>query len=266
MKCLFVGYATVDTIQGTRFPGGAAAALALNATHFSIESHLLTVLSQDPLGTWYKKILEKNGVTTSQCVFDAPSIPTCEIPATLTKDSQRIWKDNGALPFYQKLSVTTKYIQQFDLIFIVNAPPASIEVIFPYLESRTVIYIPGPQIITHPEYIRPQLIEKSIMVFANEEEWPILQHYQAQLQSVPIVVATKGSQGGLVFQPGKPVNKYSVPHQDVKDTTGAGDNFALHFARSYNSTKSVEQAIVIAIKEVSIILANIGNVHPSVLV
>lgn len=77
MKLLFVGYATVDIIQGSLHPGGAAAIMAINGSKLGHDCSLLTILSQDSIGEYYQSVLKKHSIDFSQSLLNSPSMPTC---------------------------------------------------------------------------------------------------------------------------------------------------------------------------------------------
>lgn len=61
---IFVGFATIDSIEGKLYPGGAAGAMSINAANLGVKSSLLAPLSQDENGRWYKQELQRAGVDT----------------------------------------------------------------------------------------------------------------------------------------------------------------------------------------------------------
>lgn len=67
--------------------------------------------------------------------------------------------------------------------------------------------------------------------FCNQEEWLMLSDIQEEVLShVPIVVVTKGKQGGSIFQLNQPSLDFQpLPVKKVVDETGAGDAFCVGF-------------------------------------
>ncbi len=267
MKCLFVGFATVDYIKGKQYPGGAAGALSLNASTLGIESHLLTVLSDDKNGRWYKQILKKNSVQFLYSFLHASSIPTCHIPIDIEHlSTQRIWKDNGSLPYFPKINPPKAYIQSFDLIFIVNSPLSLLQKIYPLIHNRNIIYIPGPQIIKHPEYLYIPLFDKAKLLFSNEEEWAIIKETQPMSKEIQAVIITKGKHGGEILRHSEASLFFKAPNvSSVVDVTGAGDNFALHFSLSYDQDKNIERAIEEGKYAAAAIIGKDGNISSKVI-
>lgn len=267
MKCLFAGFATIDTIHNKKYPGGAAGSLSLNATRLGIESHLLTVLAEDERGNWYRNILEKNGVVFPYSITNAPSIPTCVIPPDIQEGSQRIWNDNGALVFFDQLQPSQEYLDAFDLIFVVNAPPKLIQILATHISQRTIIYIPGPQVVLQPNYIQPILFEKTKILFANEEEWTIIKKYRPFDAGLSLIVTTKASKGGQILRKNHASILFEAqPMINVVDTTGAGDNFALGFSLSYEKDQDILKAIENGKQLSSSIITQYGNARADVVV
>src|SRR3989344_6250801 len=92
---LFVGYATVDVIDGKWFPGGAAGVMAITASGLGVQSYLLAPLANDEYGKFYQRKLQKTSVNYSLCPF-VPYLPTCIITDPFGPVSKRLWSDRGA--------------------------------------------------------------------------------------------------------------------------------------------------------------------------
>jgi len=243
MKLLFVGYATVDIIQGSLHPGGAAAVMAINGSKLGHDCSLLTILSQDTIGKFYQSVLKKYSVDFSKSFLKSPSVPTCTIPRPHDLGSQRIWSDNGANKFINKITISPAYLAHFDGIFVANSHPDLAERIA--LDCiHSLLYIPGPQAVLKPNYIRQSVLKKSRIVFGNEEEAPYILKQKPFDCDVEIMVITKGKSGGTVYTKNGESHRYTAPKvKKVIDPTGAGDAFALGFGIQYLKSNTIEESI-----------------------
>lgn len=258
MKLLFVGYATVDIIQGSLHPGGAAAVMAINGSKLGHTCSLLTILSQDNMGKFYQSVLKKYSVDFSKSFLKSPSIPTCTIPRPHDLGSQRLWSDNGANKFINKITISPAYLAQFDGIFVANSHPDLAEYIASK-SSRSILYIPGPQVVLKPNYIRQSVLKKSRIVFGNEEEEPFILEQKPFDYGVEIMVITKGKNGGIVYAKNGESHQYTAPKvKKVIDPTGAGDAFTLGFGTHYLQSNTIEESITSGVLLASRVVAQEG--------
>jgi len=260
-KILFVGFATLDFIKGKRSLGGAAGIMSYNATYFSVNPYLLTVLSKDHFGKFYTEELVKAGVNLKYCNFDSPSIPTCIIDDVHGNGSERIWRDNNSLPFFDKLSYDKIPINQFDSIFLCNALPTVALRIAAGCKSRKIIYIPGPQTVIKPNYIKKAILSKTNIIIGNGEEAHFILRSRPFASGVKMMVITKGEKGGdIYFKNGKKINFDAPSIKKAVDTTGAGDNFSLGFSLALLKNKSVYLAIEFGKKLAKLTLSQKGGI------
>ncbi|MEP7166680.1 MAG: carbohydrate kinase family protein [Candidatus Woesebacteria bacterium] len=241
---LCVGFATVDTINGRRFPGGAAGGMSINSKKLGINSSLLAPLSSDELGLWYRKILEDRNVSLSLCEFDSPSIPTCLITDVHAAGSTRVWKDNGAVQYLETMKVPdSKVLEQFDAILFCTAiPPLSTSVSL-QTPKRNLFVIPGTYCLSHPESINPSILEKTEIIFGNEEEASPIFASKPFQYGVQLIVITAGKDGGIVYSASGKETPFLAATSEAIDTTGAGDCFALGFISSWTKSHSIGKSI-----------------------
>lgn len=244
MRILFVGYAVIDLIDGKTFSGGAGGSMSLNAAKLGFGSSFFGPLSTDEQGLWYQQRLSAAGVDFSLCDLRAPALPLCEIVDKFGHGSTRRWEDRGAYEHFISMPLTARDLLPFDRIFLCNAPPEVGEHIAQSVDKRKLWYIPGPKSVTVPNWVRPNILQKSEIAFANEEEFPFLSALNPFACGVRMVAATRGSKGGAVLMPdGKKFFYRPVRNLSVIDTTGAGDAWALGFATEWMRVKNVRTAI-----------------------
>jgi len=270
-RILFVGYATIDILHGNHYLGGAAGAMSINATQLGIEPSLFAPLSNNSLGKKYISALKKCGVSLDLCDCASPSIPTCEIVDPFGLGSTRVWKDNGAYAHFTSTMIeqlSEKMLAEFDYIFLCNAPKEVCQKIATVTTSRKILYIPGPKTVSIADWVSADVLEKTLILFGNEEEEPILWDAKPFEHGVDLAVMTDGENGGSVYQ--KKDTTLAIEKTPfaaskiagVVDTTGAGDTFALGFAKTWLETKSVSKAISFAKKLTTQNVQTIGAVLP----
>lgn len=260
IKALFVGLATIDIIGGKHHPGGAAAAMSLNARHLNIHSSLLTDLAQDTNGQWYQKLLQKHQVDTHLCTHKAPKLPTCHIKNPFAPGSQRRWADNGALPCINRIRPSSKNLANFDLCFLANCPPSLAVNTTKFLSPKTKrIYIPGPQVVHQKDYVKPEIIKKAWLVCANAEEAPAITKHNPLKGKTNLLIITRGEKGGTIYTKNQQVNFDAPRVKNALDPTGAGDAFALGFSVSYFQNQNIESAIIAGKKLASQVIQKTGS-------
>jgi len=96
--------------------------------------------------------------------------------------------------------------------------------------------------------------------FCNQEEWMILADIQEEvLAHVPIVVITKGKQGGVVYQPKQPsIDFQPLPVTKVVDETGAGDAFCVGFVSGLLWGLDLEKSLTCAKRNSASVIQKMG--------
>lgn len=230
-KLLFAGFATVDYIDNKKYIGGAAGASSINASLMGYHSSLLTVLARNTPGKWYFRTLKKAGVNTDLCIFSAPAIPSCIISHDRNNTEKRVWNDNGSLPYFAKLKLYPQTINQYDRIFLLNAPFNLAVKISGLVNSRKIIYVPGPQLVSGKNKISESCLNKTLILTANQTEKKYIFKSNPFAKGIKIVIITDGKRGGKVYFDNKKYLRY-LPGiiKKISDTTGAGDAFTLGFS------------------------------------
>jgi len=244
VKFLFAGYATVDIIDDKFFLGGAAGAMSINAGKEKVKPYLSAVIGKDRYGRYYRQALVKRKVDLSFCKFNAPGNPICRIGDPFGLGSEREWSDNGANKYLKEIEFSPGSLSRFKLIFLANCHPLLINKIHYSNPSRNLIYIPGPQVVSRKNYFQQQILDKTKIIFCNQEEAPYIFRNNPFSHKVEMVVVTKGKKGGVVYsQKGEKIVFDPPRVEKVVDPTGAGDCFALGFCLAFIRTSSIKQAI-----------------------
>ncbi len=243
-KILFAGYATIDIINNQFFLGGAAGAMSINATKEKVKSYLITVIGKDKYGQYYRKKLLKNKINLSFSNFEALKNPTCKIINPFSLGSKRIWSDNGANHYLKKINIRSRKLSSFKLIFLANCHPTLIKKIYQKTLTKNLIYIPGPQIVNKKSFFQKKILNKTKIIFCNQEESSYILKTDPFKYKVELVVVTQGKKGGIVYKQTGEKIIFSAPKvKKTIDPTGAGDCFALGFCLSLIKTNSIEKAI-----------------------
>jgi sugar/nucleoside kinase (ribokinase family) len=243
-KILFAGFAVADIIDGVPYLGGAAGSMSINASVLGIHSSLFAPLSSDKYGQLYLGQLKKSLVDYSLCSLDSPNLPTCLVKDNLGMGSTRDWQDNGALEHFHKMPIPQNLDQQFDAIFLCNLWKDIGEKIASATTTRKLLYIPGPKAVNSPDWISTTILDKTLIIFGNEEESSVIWQSNPFSHGVEIVVTTAGSQGGLVHLKNGEIIPYSaIQVENVVDPTGAGDAWSLGFATEWLTSHDIISSI-----------------------
>jgi sugar/nucleoside kinase (ribokinase family) len=243
-KILFVGFAVIDTINNEQYLGGAAGSMSLNAVKLGIESSLFAPLSEDKNGHIYQIALDNAGVNYGNCSFASPQLPTCIVKDKLGTGSTRDWQDNGALEYFHKMPVPQNLAKQFNAIFLCNVWKDIGEKIADATNTRNLCYIPGPKTANNPDWISTAILDKTLIVFGNEEESPSIWKSDPFSHGVEIVVTTTGSKGGQVhLKNGQTIPYSAIYVKEVVDRTGAGDSWSLGFAAEWIKSHDIISSI-----------------------
>lgn len=246
LNLLFVGFATMDIYpDGKTIPGGAGGGMSLNAASLPyVNSHLLTALGKDKHGTSYRETLTKHGVDTSNCLT-SPQNPTCKIDDPFGESFKRDWSDNGAAKTLLEHDFDQIDFDKFDGIVLANAFPELVDKLSKSLVKTTapIFYIPGPHIVWHPQKLNLVVLSNSEVVFANDQESPIVQKHDPVSLGAKVLVSTLGADGCRVTT-SDGSQDFPAPQIDkLVDATGAGDCFALGFVVEYLRSQDIAQAV-----------------------
>lgn len=240
----FVGFVTIDLIEGQPYLGGAAGVMSLNAQYLGHASTLVSMLSNNTYGALYKRHLKEAGVDTSLSVTDASAMPTCVITDPHGFGSTRQWSDNGACRRIADIRLQPADLVGVDAIFLCNAPPLLVKKILTAYDGPNLFYIPGPSIVSRPERVLEEALDRSRIVFANEEEAVEVLKKDPFGHKVEMLVLTRGQAGGEVRTADGTTIEFEAPAVGkVLDTTGAGDAFSLGFGSAILDGKPVEHAL-----------------------
>lgn len=258
---LFAGFAVADIIGERVYLGGAAGAMSINATKLGVKSSLLAPLSSDKYGQLYSEQLQKSNVDSSLCSATSPHLPTCIIKDNLGMGSTRDWQDHGALEYFLKMPIPKDLDQKFDAIFLCNLWRDIGEKIAVSLNTRCLFYIPGPKSVNDPNWISATILDKSLIVFGNQEESPHLWKSNPFSHGVKIIVTTTGSQGGKIhLSDGQIIPYRATQVTEVIDPTGAGDSWSLGFGVEWLKTHDIISSINQGNKLSSICIQNKGAI------
>lgn len=262
-KILFVGFAVADIIGDQTYLGGAAGSMSINSSRLGIKPSLFAPLSTDKYGNLYRQELDRIQIDYSLCDFSSPHLPTCIITDQLGLGSTRDWQDNGALEYFLKMPIPENLDKKYDAIFLCNAWKDIGEKIATSIKTRCLFYIPGPKVVQNPEWISPAILDKTIIIFCNEEESPTVWESQPFSHGVQIVVTTAGSDGGKVYL----VDGQIIPYQATRvkkviDPTGAGDSWSLGFVVEWLQTHDIISSISLGNKLSSVCIQTKGAILP----
>lgn len=239
-ELLSVGYAVIDSIDGTEYMGGAAAGIAINGKKLGLDTGLLSVFGDDSQSKSYYEYLEDAGIDLSPSqVFPDTSIPTIEIShANRTMG----WKNDDASKFMPTMPVESRTINAYEVVHLASAHFSLAERIADMCRYGIITYSPGPNLQQNPDYLSIGTLRKSDVIFLNDTEWNVvsgllnLERPAGLIDYGPsVVVTTHGACGSVIsYRESIDVEEHiPVKEIDKAETTGAGDALALGFITGY---------------------------------
>lgn len=260
-KILFAGFAVADIIDDQIHLGGAAGSMSINASKLDIESSIFAPLSSDKHGKMYIVQLKKSHVDFSLCSMDSPQLPTCIVKDNLGMGSTRDWQDNGALEHFLKMPIPQSLDKKHDAVFLCNIWRDIGEKIASSISTRCLFYIPGPKLVKNPDWISTAILDKTLIIFGNEEESKNIWKSDPFGHGVEIVITTAGSAGGQVHLKNGQIIPYQATQvKNVVDPTGAGDSWSLGFAVEWLKSHDIISGINLGNRLASECIQNIGAI------
>lgn len=271
-KLLVVGNLAKDVIGNKEYYGGSAAIIALGIKRLGIDVSILSVSATDKFSRDYVFYLYKNGIDTSLIQESLDRLPVCEIISTLNDDNGRKWTDNGSESAMNHLD-TINLSSPFSLVHITSVPFNLTEHIS-FMQSR-ISYEPGPRLNRDPNFLNIKTVEKSLLLFFNQEEYSVAQksfgdltknksHYP-KLQALIITLGESGSQV-VMWADSNESQVLSVPafkttRPDI-DFTGAGDNYKAGFLAAFIKGRNLYECARIGTEMAFACVNQIGGVLP----
>jgi sugar/nucleoside kinase (ribokinase family) len=252
-KLLIVGTVAFDAIETPfgktdKILGGAATYISLAASHFNVQSGIVSVVGGDFPKDFLKKLNEKNIDTSGiEIVEDGKTFFwSGKYHNDLNVRDTLVTELNVLADFNPKVPVS---FQDTDFLMLGNLHPA--------VQMSVIKQIPN----------RPKLVVLDTMNFWMDNSWDELMEVVSKVDVITIndeearqmsgeyslvkaankihtmgpryVVIKKGEHGALLFENGKAFFAPALPLEEVFDPTGAGDTFAGGFIGYIAGTKDI---------------------------
>ena len=214
-----------------RLRGGVAGNIAWNLALLGARPVLVATAGND--FAEYRATLDANGVDTSRVtIIPEEFTASCFINTDLDAN-QIVAFYAGALSHGHRIELGGLNLGPGDLVVISPTDPASMARAVEACRAARVPYLfdPGKQT---PRLEAGQILEgmaSAAVVVGNDYEFGLMaqktERSEAELQSIaPVTVVTKGDQGSVVLERGKPPVEIPVaPIRTLVDPTGAGDAY-----------------------------------------
>lgn len=236
-------------------PGGKAANQAVAAARAGAKVAIITRLGKDKIGTTIVDNLQYNGVFTNnvEMVEGLENDSANIFIDPVTKDNEIVRKTGaidsfspGIIERYKDVLLNSKVI-----VCQLKVPKeVSVELIeFCHKHKKPLILTPcRPDRLKITEGNNAELIDKISFITANQKECETIfgtSDIEECVRRYPNkLIVTLGDQGVMYFDGINIVRIPSIPVQDIKDTTGAGDTFNGNLAAALTQGYDLKSAII----------------------
>ena len=262
-----------DIIFGNERYGGSASAIAVNAARLGISSGLLSVIGRDVFSEQYRKYLIENHISMELVESSLDKLPECIVSSNPSSGIDVEWIDNGSHQAMETMRIGLETSIKNSIVHLVSCPPrlakrlAEVEII-------NLSYEPGPYIHSDSAYLDFAVVDKSKMIFFNEEEY--LSALEISGLKSPrdfiadgnrILVITRGENGSDLYL--NTSHGFESEHVDaikpethVVDVTGAGDCYKAGFLVGYIRGRSLRECAIIGSYMGAACLTQEGGILP----
>ncbi len=255
-ELLVCGNIARDVIFGNEKRGGSAPAIAINAGRLGVSSGLLSVVGKDIFSQEYLHFLRANNINIDMVEKSLEELPECRVFTNSASAVEVKWIDNGCHEAMENMQVSLNAALNYSVVHLVSCPPGLARKLSE-IGITNLSYEPGPYIHEDPAYLDFAVIDRSKMLFLNEEE------YQSALKisglrsprdfihdSNRILIVTKGANGSeLYVDTANGLKSEHIeavkPEGNIIDTTGAGDSYKAGFFAGYIRGRSLSECALI---------------------
>ena len=251
-ELLVCGNIARDVIFGHEKFGGSAAIIAVNTQRLGIFSGLLSVIGNDSFSNKYWRYLKENGIElnlVSRCLSE---LPECIVSFRDNNRTSVDWIDHDCHKIMEAIEIDPQLVLKYQIVHLVSCPPRLARRLAK--AGCLLSYEPGPYLHTSPDYLDPVVIEKSRLIFFNEEELQsalAISGFKSPKEfivgSSRVLVVTRGEKGSDIYlqREGecqiRHIDTISVPKGKIVDFTGAGDCYKAGFLSGYIWGKSFQE-------------------------
>lgn len=200
-ELLVCGNIAKDVIFGGERYGGSAPAIAINAERLGVSSGLISVVGKDTFSQEYLHYLETNNINIDMVEKKLEKLPECRVFTNSTSSVEAVWVDNGCHEAMENMQVNLKEALRYSVVHLVSCPPGLARKLSE-IGIAHLSYEPGPYIHEDSSYLDFAVINKSEMLFLNEDEYQSalrISGYKSPRdfihESNRILIVTKGEKG-----------------------------------------------------------------------
>lgn len=250
---LAIGPVSQDTIFDEVHFGGGAGILASNSARLGLNVGLISVFGWDEFSERYLTFLQGEGVTLGLIERGVEKIPTYLVQSKDNEKYHGVWKGNGSKRALEALDINGFNWNLYRYIHLASVPPILTEKILINC-SAPVSYEPGPAILDNHDFLSQLMIERSSIIFLNQEEYleacriigVLLEEYYLRSAFPRMLIITNGSNPiramSNQFQEIS-VEIEQVDEEDIQDITGAGDSFKAGLYYGLTKGKGIRESI-----------------------
>lgn len=264
-EVLSIGSLVIDSINGKKKVGGAAANVAVNMHRLGGSPSILTALSQEQEACEYHRMLNDMGIKVHELPSRLEKLPHCVIRMGADGKQESIqWFGNGIEELFQSSELDNDLIKSAPSIYLaicetIYAKKVALEM----PNDRTLSYNPGGRVFGDIDNFKP-VQARANHTFLNEKEYGYLvtEGYVQKPSDLihrpdQIAVITAGHRDTTLVTNDR-TSTFPTETVPAIDETGAGDSFASAFLWARSEGYSVDTCVMIGNLLASFVVQQIG--------
>lgn len=255
----------IDVSSFTMTSGGGASNTSVGFARQGFKTAVITELGRDPLAQVILEDFAKHSVETAWVVQEKREETGMSVILIAPDGGRTVMVNRGASSMLENNDVPWLELEECRWVHATNLS-GQLELLqhLLYQVQQTptlgMSWNPGKadlRLITEGKLSVASL--SMDMLCVNQEEWEMLAEQHSELrQQVPLIIITRGREGGVVLEKNGAEHPYEIIPVPTKDETGAGDAFAVGFVSAHLRGEGLAAAIELGRKNAASVAQNIG--------
>jgi ribokinase len=249
--------------------GGNATNVAVTFARQGLHSAYMWALGTDPASDTILKVLDDEGVDTSNVVVDDHYQSGYSVIMIATNGERTILNHRGKSVTKGSKMLDFSVVKDYDWVYPTSLADGGLDMLREVVDAadkydvKVMLNPAGPEL-ADPDKLKV-LLESVDVLCTNKEEMKLLVHGETceelalhALNYVPVAIVSDGP-NGVVATDGKTIVRAGM-YEDVPviDRTGAGDAFASGFLSQWSKGKSLKESIIFASANSTSVVSKIG--------